>query len=521
MSQKSHIVVLPAGVEVPFDKGRNLFEILQSAGYPVSSDCAGEGICGKCKFRLHEGMAEPSRIELEFLTKNELENQVRLACAYKPGSGDTIELFHGDSRTTLLHDVVGMSFSVDPWPGIESSELVLAVDFGTTNITGYLMDSAKGAVIAAASIANSQAIYGSDVMSRLTYASHKGREAVLNLQRLALHDIERLAVMLNSEKRPIRRVVGVMNSAMATFVIAANPDNLGRYPCESGIDGPVSQRPFKKGILENAELIIPPVIGGYVGSDALSALLAVLESNPPSPFALLDIGTNTEVLVVTENATAACSAPAGPTFEGYGISHGMRAVDGAIEDVKISDGKFHCQVIGESAPKGIAGSGLFSLFAELIRAGAFDKFGVILPENLSPGIVLSGEKGAELAIAPDVKINGLDIQQFMVAKAATRAGLETLLDHLNVKPEELENIYFAGSFVQKVEPQDLLTIGLTPNMELSRISNVGNAACEGAAMMAVSQIDFKKACSMVEEIDHISLSGNAYFNISFQDHVRL
>lgn len=521
MSQARRIVVLPAEIEVAFDEGRNLFQILQGAGYPLSQDCAGKGICGKCKFRLAKGRSEPSKIDLKFLTKSEISGKVRLACAFKPDDGDTIELFSCDSRAAALPGAAGRIYAVDPWPGVGSSELLLAVDFGTTNVSGYLLEAARGAVIFAASIANSQSIYGSDVMSRLTYASHKGDEAVLNLRRLALTDIENLGKTLNKEKRPIRHVLAVMNSAMETFIIAANPDNLGRHPCESGIDGPTFLRPFNKGTLENAELIIPPVIGGYVGSDALSALYAVLESEPAPPFALLDIGTNTEIVLVTEKSKAACSAPAGPAFEGCGISHGMRAIDGAIERVRISDGKFHCQVIGESAPKGIAGSGLFSLFAELIRAGALDKFGSIVPENLAPEMVQSGEKSRELVIAPGLTIDGLDIQQFMVAKAATRAGLETLLDLANVKPDELETIYFAGSFVKSVEPEDLLAIGLTPNVEPSRIRNVGNAACDGAAMMAVSQKAFKKACSMAGEIEHVPLSGNAHFNMSFQDHVRL
>ncbi|VAX20007.1 hypothetical protein MNBD_NITROSPINAE04-2718 [hydrothermal vent metagenome] len=522
MIHTRNIVVLPAEVEVAFNEGQNLFQILNRAGFPLAHDCAGKGICGKCKFRLHSGLPRPSAVDLEFLTKQEIDDQIHLACAFKPDDGDIVELFSGDLKATPQDEVIGLTFPVDRWPGVETSELALAIDLGTTNVVGYLLDANNGAIINAISIPNSQSMYGSDVMSRLAYASHKGREAVLNLQRLALNDIERLAMALNTNKIPIRRVVGVMNSAMATFVIASNPDDLGRHPCESGIDGPVSQKPFnnKKGVLEKAELIIPPVIGGYVGSDALSALYAVLESNPPAPFALLDIGTNTEVLLVTDNAKAACSAPAGPSFEGYGISHGMRAVDGAIERVTISGGAFSCQVIGKSAPKGIAGSGLFSLFAELIRAGGLDKFGSIVPENLSPEMYRSGEKSLELVIAPGVTVDGVDIQQFMVAKAATRAGLETLLDHLGVKPEQLRKIYFAGAFVQRVEPQDLLAIGLTPDVESSRICNVGNAACAGSAMMAVSREAFVTACSMAGKIEHLPLSGNAYFNMSFQDHVR-
>ncbi|HEB73086.1 MAG TPA: DUF4445 domain-containing protein [Nitrospirae bacterium] len=521
MSHTRHIVVLPAEVEVAFNEGQNLFQILNRAGFPLTHDCAGKGICGKCKFRLYDGLPRPSAADLEFLTKQEIDDQVHLACAFKPDDGDIVELFPGDLKATPQDQVIGRAFPVDRWPGAVPSELALAIDLGTTNIVGYLLNVSTGAIINAISIPNSQGVYGSDVMSRLAYASHRGRKAVLNLQQLALNDIERIATMLNTNKIPIGRVVGVMNSAMATFVIASNPDDLGRHPCESGIDAPVSQRPFNdQGMLEKAELIIPPVIGGYVGSDALSALYAVLKSKPPVPFALLDIGTNTEVLLVTDNAKAACSAPAGPSFEGYGISYGMRAGDGAIERVTISGGAFACQVMGKSAPKGIAGSGLFSLFAELIRAGGVDKFGSIVPENLSPEMYRSGEKGLELVIAPGVTVDGVDIQQFMVAKAATRAGLDTLLNHLSVKPEQLRKIYFAGAFVQRVEPKDLLAIGLTPDVELSRICNVGNAACQGSAMMAVSREAFVTACSMAGKIEHLPLSGNAYFNMSFQDHVR-
>jgi uncharacterized 2Fe-2S/4Fe-4S cluster protein (DUF4445 family) len=304
-------------------------------------------------------------------------------------------------------------------------------------------------------------------------------------------------------------------------MLGLSPDKLGRYPYESGIDGPVHIAPFKKGPLRRGIIHVPPVIGGYVGSDTVSALLAVSLLNQAPPYLLVDIGTNAEIVVVTKETMLACSTAAGPAFEGIGISCGMRGVEGAIESVRFSEGAFKISVIGNKSAAGVTGSGLFSLIGELLRAGALDQFGAMVPERIPQNLARRGKSGREVILSPDVTVSEDDIQQFILAKAATRAAVDTVLAHVNLKLYEINAIFISGVFASRINPRDVLTTGLLPPLELQKIQNVGNAPSTGAVMMALSKSAFQEGCALANSVKHLTLSGNQNFKETFQSHVRL
>ncbi len=414
-----------------------------------------------------------------------------------------------------------LSFPVDPWQDRPSEGVVLAVDLGTTNIVGHLLNPVTGKLIASATIANGQSIFGADVMTRLAYCSHHWDEARKTFMDLTLSDMEKLAKLTADKGKRITDVVVVMNTAMETLMLGLSPDKLGRCPYESGIDSPVHFSPFKKGPLGRATIHIPPVVGGFVGSDTVAALLAVSLLNPEPPNLLVDIGTNAEVVVVTKETIVACSTAAGPAFEGVGISCGMRGVEGAIEKVRFAKGAFEISVIGNKSAVGITGSGLFSLIGELLRAGALDQFGAVVPERIPQKLVRRGKSGREVILSPDVTVSEDDIQQFILAKAATRAALDTVLAHVNLRADEINAIFFSGVFASRINPRDVLTTGLLPPSELRKIQNVGNTPATGAVMMALSKSAFQNACLLAKRVKHLTLSGNQNFKEIFQSQVHL
>lgn len=515
------ITVLPRGITLHVSFAESLFHVLTKAGMSLNSYCGGQGICGKCRVRLFSKAPAPSEFERTHLSAEEINEGIRLACGLYPEVNMVVEIPEPVSAPEYKLRIEDLSFPLDPWQDRPSKGLVLAVDLGTTNIVGHLLDPLTGKLIASAMTANGQSILGADVMTRLAYCSHHGDEAQKTFMDLALSDIEKLAGLTAGNGKRITDVVAVMNTAMETLLLGLSPDKLGRYPYESGIDGPVHIAPFKKGPLGRATIHVPPVIGGYVGSDTVSALLAVSVLNQAPPYLLVDIGTNAEVVVVTKETMIACSTAAGPAFEGMGISYGMRGVEGAIEKVRFANEAFEVSVIGNKSAAGITGSGLFSLIGELLRAGALDQFGAVVPERIPQNLVRRGKSGREVILAPDVTVSEDDIQQFILAKAATRAAVDTMLAHVNLRADEINAIFFSGVFASRINPRDILTTGLLPPSELQKIQNVGNAPATGAVMMVLSKSAFQEVCVLARRVKHLTLSGNQNFKETFQSQVHL
>jgi uncharacterized 2Fe-2S/4Fe-4S cluster protein (DUF4445 family) len=521
MNDCAEITVLPRGTILRVSREENLFQALTKAGISLNSYCGGQGICGKCRVRLINNTPAPSEFERAHLSTEEINEGIRLACGFYPDVDMVVEIPEQVSASEHKLKIEELRYPLDPWQDLSLDDLVLAVDLGTTNIVGHLFAPLAGKPIASTTIANSQSIFGADVMTRLAYCSRHGDEAKKMFMNLTLSDIEKLAELTAGKGKRITDVVAVMNTAMETLMLGLSPDKLGRYPYESGIDGPVHIAPFKKGPLGRATIHVPPVIGGYVGSDTVSALLAVSLLNQAPPYLLVDIGTNAEVVVVTKETMLACSTAAGPAFEGVGISCGMRGVEGAIESVRFNEGAFKISVIGNKSAAGVTGAGLFSLIGELLRAGALDQFGAMVPERIPQNLVRRGKSGREVILSPDVTVSEDDIQQFILAKAATRAAVDTVLAHVNLRADEINAIFFSGVFASRINPRDVLTTGLLPPSELQKIQNVGNAPATGAVMMALSKSAFQEVCVLARRVKHLTLSGSQNFKEAFQSQVRL
>lgn len=520
MSRPASITLHPLGRQVEVEPDQSLYQALAKDGVMLNQSCGGRGVCGKCRVRYLSPPPEPTKADLEHIAGQQRQDGLRLACSHTPPPGAEVELVSEATPLAAKLELGIEQLSVDPWPGLNEGDLVMALDLGTTNLVGHLLDPSTGRVLKATSLPNSQAVFGADVMSRLTHASHGGSQARREMQQLALGDLMALAAPWDLAEGKVKHLVGVMNTAMASLLLDWDPDVLGRHPCQVQQKGPIHvSPPGLNGALAGVTLHLPPMLGGFVGADTTSALWAALAQDPQPPFALLDIGTNAEAALVTNEEILCCSCAAGPAFEGGGLSAGMRAAPGAIDQVDIEQGRLRYSVIGGSEPRGITGSGMLSLVAALLRAEALDHFGALRPEALDSDVVHKGPHGREVRLHAGVGVSEQDIEQFMLAKAAAAAGLEILLSQADVGYKEITRLFLCGTFASHLKVDDVLTIGLVPPELGPCITSLGNAAALGAAMMACSQQGFKEASGLASRTRHLSLSGSARFKEAFATHM--
>jgi uncharacterized 2Fe-2S/4Fe-4S cluster protein (DUF4445 family) len=275
------------------------------------------------------------------------------------------------------------------------------------------------------------------------------------------------------------------------------------------IDLPASEIGFC--FAPGARIHFPAPIAGFVGSDHLALLLAEGFGEDERVRLGIDIGTNTEIALQARGRIVSCSTASGPAFEGAHISHGMRAAPGAIERIRI-DGNGHteCEVIGGAAPIGICGSGILDALAELYRNGQINPRGRM--QAASPGIQRSREGNLYFCLAGgqdgqhEIAVTQGDIDQLLLAKGAIRAGMEILMAYLGVSPEEVDEVVLAGAFGTYLDPVNAIRIGLLPEISLSRIHAVGNAAGAGARWMLVSGEARERAVQLARKVEYLELT---------------
>jgi uncharacterized 2Fe-2S/4Fe-4S cluster protein (DUF4445 family) len=268
-----------------------------------------------------------------------------------------------------------------------------------------------------------------------------------------------------------------------------------------------------------------PSIGAYVGADIVGDIVATGIVREPQRRLLVDVGTNGEIVVGSEERVVATAAPAGPAFEGGQILHGMRATEGAIEGVVLDRdaGGVRLQVIGgDVEPRGICGSGLIDVVAQLRLAGLLKENGILLShdEGLEQGHPLAAhlvdrEGIRAFALTDDVLLTQLDVRELQSAKGAIATGIEVAMDELAVGPGDLDEVLLAGSFGTYIDPLSARVLGLVPPVSVDRIKAVGNTASEGAKMALMSFREREVAFELPGFVEYVELSGAADFNDRF------
>lgn len=409
----------------------------------------------------------------------------------------------------------------------------VAVDIGTSKIIVELVDLNKGESIARDSIENPQLVYGADVVSRIVYAD-RNSENIFKLQQLTTSAINTLIRKITEKSRVKREYVYetviVGNTVMHHLFFGINPGFIARSPYV-----PVASRALRckaeyigLDMNHNGYISSLPVLRGFVGADAMADLLATQLHKRNELTLVIDVGTNTEVLLGNSEVILASSAPSGPAFEGAHITHGMRAVPGAIGSVKIDGLNIEYETIGGIKPSGICGTGLIDVIAELHRNGIINSQGKFVNAE-HPRLIRDGGSykfvlapAGESASGNDIYVTPRDVESILLAKAAVRAAWIILSKRLGVKPFDIQKVYVSGSFGAKLNVDNAIKIGLLPNIEKNRIVFIGESSIVGAKIFLKSKDARRELNEVVKsKVKYVELSIDPEFREVYYQSINL
>jgi uncharacterized 2Fe-2S/4Fe-4S cluster protein (DUF4445 family) len=528
------------GHSVPVPVGVSLFTAADQAGVRVPTSCVTLGKCKECVVEITQGM-ELLTPPTEFEKHLDARARFRLSCqcrvAAETGEVECHTMRRGQMRierralhlpathrtTTLDPSIVRDGDRiVDATTGEEVAGSTgpihgLAIDLGTTTVVVRLIDLETGEQVADTSFENPQRFGGSDIMSRIHYDSvHPGRLLMRTVAGYLSHAIADLP----ADPLTIYDVVLVGNSTMRDLFFRQGVYTIGQNPYRSiteieladGKRTTTSLRTTGRRSLlpihPNARVYGLPIISGHVGADAAACMLAIDLAHEDRLVALMDIGTNTELLVGNRHRILAASCPAGPAFEGGAIACGMPGLDGAIEDVALNeDGTFRLGVIGEGPPAGICGSGLVDLLSELLRTGRMNALGRF--EDGSERVTVDAER--------DIFFLEQDVNELAQAKGANVAGLQVVFSDYGIQFDDVAVFYLAGGFGRHLKKSASKRIGLIPNLADEKIVQVGNAALEGATIALVSRTRRQELETLVRKVEHCRLETHPGFFDFFVD----
>jgi uncharacterized 2Fe-2S/4Fe-4S cluster protein (DUF4445 family) len=436
----------------------------------------------------------------------------------------------------------------------------LAFDLGTTTVVATLLDLGTGTPAAVASMLNKQQPFGADVITRIS-ATMLDPAAKDKLKRLAQETLQELAAAVCGQagvtKDEVYEIALAGNATMVHLLLGIDPEPLGVAPfiMAARLLPEITAKDLGVPAHPAARAVVFPAFGAYVGGDITAGLLASGMDRDPRVRLFIDIGTNCEIVLGGRDWLTATAAPAGPAFEGASIRCGMRAADGAIEAVTITDdGDLKLTVIGDTEPVGLCGSGLVDAVAALADAGIIDSSGRFAPDltdkpdkeaargparRLASRLATIGKErvfvlhwrdspdgaaaggGASPAQRPDpaasIYLSQRDVRELQFAKAAIATGWRILLEDAGLTEEDVKQVLLSGSFGSYLSAKSAIRIGLVPDVSPRRIIAAGNTAGEGAKMALLSVRDRAAALALLEEVRYVELSDRPDFNDRFID----
>jgi uncharacterized 2Fe-2S/4Fe-4S cluster protein (DUF4445 family) len=462
----------PLGETMPVENGTPLRDILFA--YGVEFPCGGESRCKRCRVRVIEGQLDESA-SAGILTPREIAEGWRLACRSVARGDVTLEV--GQWESSILSDE--SKFEFRPREG-----LGIAIDLGTTTLVAQLVDLQTGAVLGVRTALNPQARHGADVMTRVQYAlDPAGRGELCSLIRNELGRMVR--ELVSSRSRPLDcHIAG--NTVMHHLFCGIDVTPLSHAPFEPLVmDGvTVTAEPFQFSFLPN--------LGGFVGSDILAGILATDMHHSDELVALVDLGTNGEIVLGNRDRLICASTAVGPAFEGGRISCGMRAATGAISRVGLDGGDMRCRVLGGGPARGICGSGLVDAVACGLDAGAIQP---------------NGRIAQPIRLSTELQLTQQDIRQVQLAKGAIAGGLRVLLRRIGAVADDVSALYLAGAFGNYINVASARRIGLL-EFDDNIIRPAGNTALLGARRTLFEDDDYGELRARIE---HVPLASDPDF----------
>ncbi|MAE59777.1 MAG: ferredoxin [Planctomycetaceae bacterium] len=501
--------------------GQTLFDHADTLGVKVPTSCGRTGICHECVVEVRagaDGLSE--RTEAEAF----LGGDYRLACQaeVKAGASD-IEfallrrapriLTAQSHRATDLDPVVTrrgdhVFYGDEQIDDYRGHIYGLAVDAGTTTVVAELVDLETGESKYVASFENPQRFGGSDVLHRISYdAGAFSGELHHSMINTLNGEIREICAALEISRHEIYEIYAVGNATMRDLLLGLDVQSIGQKPYKSTIEHAFlagerettavteSARKYRLYANRHARLVGGPLIASHVGADAAATLVAEDLSQSDELGMIIDVGTNTEVIIGNKDRLIAASCPAGPAFEGGLVKFGMTGCDGAIETIRLTDGRFDYETIGGIDPIGICGSGLIDLLAELRRSEMMNPMGTF------------ADKADEVEIVPEhgITFSREDASHLAQAKAANNCGQLLLMRELGVGPTDIDQLYLAGGFANYIDPLAAIDIGFIAPVPIDRVKKVGNAALQGARELLVSQGKRRDIDRLIRTIEHVEL----------------
>ena len=516
------------GKSRPLVAGRTIFDYADDLAVEVPTSCLRTGQCHECVVEITDGM---SALAARTETEGFLRDNFRLACQARIVRDDTDIGFAPLRRRPRILEpsrrAVGAG-DLDPTVTRVGDEVRygdavidvyrggiygVAVDLGTTTVVLELVDLETGHSAAVSSFENPQQFGGSDVMNRISYEARKGVAGELkNAVVTAINQgIREMVTHIGRRPPHVYEIVVAANSTMRDILFGLNVQSIGQTPYKSLIEHEylAGCRPHTAlqvasrtlGIRANRKCQVYglPLISGHVGADAVACLERVQLGKTGRTEMLVDMGTNTEVVLHHRGRLYAASCPAGPAFEGGLVTYGMRAYDGAIESIRLgADGSAAgYETIGRAPATGICGSGLTDLLAELRRH-----------EIMTPlGVFTANRKLFAIDVVPDrgITFSKEDAGNLAQAKAANYCGQLIVMRTAGVEPAEIERLYLAGGFATYLDVPNAIDIGLIAPVAEERVVKVGNAAIDGARALLLSESKRLRAEEQAKQVTHIEL----------------
>ncbi|MHB8882540.1 MAG: ASKHA domain-containing protein [Thermodesulfovibrionales bacterium] len=418
----------------------------------------------------------------------------------------------------------------------------LAVDIGTTTCVGYLCDMSTGNVINTESIMNPQVPYGEDVMSRITYAM-TNPEGLRTMQDAIIAGLNEIIDKVVAEIRKdgphpgfaIDDLTIVFNTAMHHIFLGLNPVYIGRSPFIPAVQQSLDIKARDLGLKINpgAFIHVLPIEAGFVGADNVGVLIAQEQYYQDDMVLIIDIGTNGELLLGNKDRVCSTSCATGPAFEGAQITFGMRAAPGAIEKVKIDyetkepkykvigKADWHTHIEGKINAKGICGSAIIDVIAEMFKAGIIDKTGKFVSDAGTTRVRKNAEGkpeyvlawAAETSIDQDITVTQGDVRALQLAKGALYAGTKLMMQKMGVS--KLDRVELAGAFGSHIDREASLTLGLFPDVPIDKVVVVGNAAGDGSRMALLNKNKRKEANERARWVEFVEIATEPAFEKEF------
>ncbi len=502
--------------------GKTVFDYADDLAVQVPTSCFRTGQCHECIVEIKrgmEGLRSPNEAE-SFLREN-----FRLACQAVVLDTDADIEFTPLRRTPRIltqteknptqpinplvtHQDGTVYYNDEPIDRYRGHLYGLALDIGTTTVVANLVDLETAETVSVSSFENPQRFGGSDIMHRISYDGEFEGELRKSLIAALNSQIMDMCEKHGFVRQEIYEIVVAGNTTMRDIFFRQDVQSIGQKPYKSVIeheylDGhrsttSLTEKARRIGIRSNPKAMVYslPLIASHVGADVAADLVAIDMKSQEDIVMLVDVGTNTEVVVGNSERMVTASCPAGPAFEGGGIEYGMPAYPGAIESVKWLNGKIDFETIDGENPQGLCGSGLISLLAELCRNN-----------EMSPKGVFADRKQRVMQLLPEhgITFSRDDASNLAQAKAANYCGQYMVLRHFGCSPQQISKLYLAGGFANYINLRDAIDIGFLAPVAEDRIVKIGNASVGGATAVLLSKEKRTEIESFVKNIEHIEL----------------